>query len=431
MTSDIIMGIVIAILVLLSAFFSATETAFSFVNKIRIQHSVDNGNKKAKNALYVIENFDNALTTILICNNIVNLSCSSVATVLFTHVFNDLGPAIATGVITLLVLTFGEVIPKCLAKEHCDAFSLKTAGFLRVLMFILKPFVFIFLKLKSLALKIAGGSEDSPSVTENELKYIVESIEEEGVLEESESEMVRSALDFDEKTAEEILTPRVDVTFININDSQEKIKDIIIENRYSRIPVYEETVDHIVGILHTRDYLESLADGKAPDLHDIMQSPYFVFRTQQLSKILNAFKRTKIHLAIVTDEYGGTLGIVTMEDLLEEIVGEIWDEDEEIEHNYYKIGKGEFLVNGDIELDDLLALFDMDENAIESDSVTVGGFILEHAGTIPHKRQSIEADGFSFTVMEVKDQRILRVVVKKLDLQNEEQAEEKENSIDD
>ncbi|HCI60502.1 MAG TPA: HlyC/CorC family transporter [Ruminococcus sp.] len=419
------MGIVIAILVLLSAFFSATETAFSFVNKIRIQHSVDNGNKKAKNALYVIENFDNALTTILICNNIVNLSCSSIATVLCLNLFGDMGSAIATGATTLLVLTFGEVIPKCLAKEHCDAFTLKTAGLLRVLMFILKPFVFVFLKLKSLALKIAGGSEDSPSVTENELKYIVESIEEEGVLEESESEMVRSALDFDEKTAEEILTPRVDVTFINISDSQEKIKDIIIENRYSRIPVYEETVDHIVGILHTRDYLESLADGKAPDLRDIMQTPYFVFRTQQLSKILNAFKRTKIHLAIVTDEYGGTLGIVTMEDLLEEIVGEIWDEDEEIEHNYYKIGKDEFLVNGDIEIDDLLALFDMDEDAIESDSVTVGGFILEHAGTIPHKRQSIEADGFRFTVMEVKDQRIIRVVVKKLDTESEEQTEEK------
>lgn len=425
MTSDIIMGIVIAILVFLSAFFSATETAFSFVNKIRIQHSVDNGNKKAKNALYVIENFDNALTTILICNNIVNLSCSSIATVLCLNLFGDMGSAIATGATTLLVLTFGEVIPKCLAKEHCDSFTLKTAGLLRVLMFILKPFVFVFLKLKSLALKIAGGSEDSPSVTENELKYIVESIEEEGVLEESESEMVRSALDFDEKTAEEILTPRVDVTFINVSDSQEKIKDIIIENRYSRIPVYEETVDHIVGILHTRDYLESLADGKAPDLRDIMQTPYFVFRTQQLSKILNAFKRTKIHLAIVTDEYGGTLGIVTMEDLLEEIVGEIWDEDEEIEHNYYKIGKGEFLVNGDIELDDLLALFDMDEDAIESDSVTVGGFILEHAGTIPHKRQSIEADGFRFTVMEVKDQRIIRVVVKKLDTESEEQSEEK------
>lgn len=423
-TSDLIMGIVILALVLLSGFFSAAETAFSFVNKIRLQSSVDSGNKKAKNALYVIEHFDDALTTILICNNIVNLSSSSIATVLCIKLFGDIGSAIATGVTTLLVLTFGEILPKCLAKEHCDSFSVKTAASLRILMFLLTPFVFIFVKLKSLVIKISGGTKDSPSVTENELKYIVESIEEEGVLEEIESEMVRSALDFDEKTAEEIVTPRVDVVFININDSQDKIKDIIIENRYSRIPVYEETVDHIVGVLHTRDYLESLADGKAPDLRDIIQPPYFVFRTQQLSKILSAFKRTKVHIAIVTDEYGGTLGIVTMEDLLEEIVGEIWDEDEEIEHNYYKIGKGEFLVNGDIELDDMLALFDMDENSIESDSITVGGLILEHTDAIPHKRQNIETDGFRFTVMEVKDQRIIRVVVKKLDEVSEEQSEE-------
>ncbi len=420
MSGNIIMGITIGVLVLLSAFFSATETAFSFVNKIRVQQSVDKGNKKAKNTLYVIEHFDNALTTILICNNIVNLSCSSIATVLCLSLFGDIGSAVATGATTLLVLTFGEVIPKCLAKEHCDGFSMKTAGVLRTLMILLAPLVFVFVKLKSFAIKLAGGSKESPSVTENELKYIVESIEEEGVLEESESEMVRSALDFDDKTAEEILTPRVDVTFISVDDSQEKIKEIIIENRYSRIPVYENTVDHVVGILHTRDYLESLADGKAPAIREIMQNPYFVFKTQTLSNILNAFKRTKIHLAIVTDEYGGTLGIVTMEDLLEEIVGEIWDEDEEIEHSYYKIGKDEFLVNGDIELDDMLALFDMDEDSIESDSITVGGFILENSNTIPHKRQSITADGFRFTVMEVKDQRIIRVVVKKLNEASDE-----------
>ena len=187
----------------------------------------------------------------------------------------------------------------------------------------------------------------------------------------------------------------------------------------------EGTVDHVVGILHTRDYLERLADGKAPDVKELMQPPYFVFKTQQLSKILNAFKRTKIHLAVVTDEYGGTLGIVTMEDLLEEIVGEIWDEDEEIEHNYYKIGKGEFLVNGDMELEDMLGLFDMDEDSLECDSVTVGGYILEHAGTIPHKRDNIEADGFKFTIMEVKDQRILRVVVKKNDTSEENESDEK------
>lgn len=425
MNSNILMGIVIALLILLSAFFSATETAFSFVNKIRVQHAVENGDKKAAKVLYVIDHFDNALTAILICNNIVNLGCSSIATVLCLNIFGDIGSAIATGATTLLVLTFGEVIPKCLAKEHCDAFASKTAGILKFLTIILTPLVFIFMKLRAVALKIAGSSEDAPSVTENELKYIVESIEEEGVLEESESEMVRSALDFDETTAEEILTPRVDVVFINIEDSQQKIKEIIIENRYSRIPVYENTIDNIVGILHTRDYLESLADGKAPALKDIIQPPFFVFRTQQLSKILSSFKRTKDHMAIVTDEYGGTLGIVTMEDLLEEIVGDIWDEDEEIEHTYYKIGQDEFLVNGDIEIGDMLALFNMDDDVLESDSVTVGGLILEHAGTIPHKRESIETGGFRFTVMEVENQRIMRVVVKKMDEQTTEDDDKK------
>ena len=426
MDANITMGVVIFLLILLSAFFSAMETAFSFVNKIRIQQSAEDGNRRAKNAQYVIERFDNALTAILICNNIVNLGCSSIATVLCLNIFGDIGSAVATGVTTLLVLTFGEVIPKCLAKEHCDTFSLSTAGTLKVLMIVLTPLVFVFVKLKALALKIAGGHENAPSVTENELKYIVESIEEEGVLEESESEMVRSALDFDETTAEEILTPRVDVVFINVEDSPEKIKEIIIENRYSRIPVYENTTDNVIGILHTRDWLEALADGNVPALRDLLQAPYFVFKTQQLSKILSHFKRTKVHMAIVTDEYGGTLGIVTMEDLLEEIVGEIWDEDEEIERTHYKIGNNEYLVNGDFELDEMLELYDMDEDALDSDAVTVGGFILEHAGNIPKKRESIEADGFRFTVMEVENQRIMRVVVKKLDDAEGEKEKEDE-----
>lgn len=424
MEANIIMGVVILLLVMLSALFSAMETAFSFANKIRIQQNAEDGVRKAKNAQYVVERFDNALTAILICNNIVNLGCSSIATVLCLHIFGDIGSAIATGATTLLVLTFGEVIPKCLAKEHCDDFSMSTAGFLKVLMIVLTPLVFVFIKLKSLALKIAGGENDAPSVTENELKYIVESIEEEGVLEESESEMVRSALDFDETTAEEVLTPRVDVVFLNVEDSPEKIKEIIIENRYSRIPVYENTTDNIVGILHTRDWLEALADGKTPDLRELLQPAYFVFKNRKLSKILAHFKRTKVHMAIVTDEYGGTLGIVTMEDLLEEIVGEIWDEDEEIERTYYKIGNNEYLVNGDLELDQLLELYDMDEDALESDAVTVGGFILEHAGNIPKKRESIEADGFRFTVLEVENQRIMRVVVKKIDAEEPDENEE-------
>ena len=421
MDSTVTMGIIVAVLVAISGFFSATETSLSFANKIRIQQKADKNDKRAKTAMYVINNFDNVLTTILICNNVVNLSCSSIATVLCISLFGDIGSAVATGVTTFLVLTFGEILPKCFAKEHCDSFVMKTAGILKFLMLILTPLVFLFVKLKTFALKFVGSSGETPSVTENELKYIVESIEEEGVLEESESEMVRSALDFDEKTVEEILTPRVDVVTISIDETPENIKDIIIENRYSRIPIYEKTVDNIVGILHTRDYLEGLADGKAPKIKNMMVPPQFVFKTQQLSKTLSTFKRTKVHLAVVTDEYGGTLGIVTMEDLLEEIVGDIWDEDEEIEHGYYKTGKDEFLVNGDIEIDDMLALFDMDEGSLVSDSLTIGGFILENVGSIPKKRDFIEVDGFKFTVLEVKNQRIIRVLVKRIAEETEEE----------
>ncbi len=231
--------IVIILCILLSAFFSSVETAFSFVNKIRIQSYADDGNKKAKNVLYITEHFDNALTAILICNNIVNLGCSSLATVVCLEIFGNIGSAIATGATTFLVLTFGEIIPKCLAKEHAENYSLATAGMLKAITVVLTPIVFLFVKLKEGALKIAGTKAEQPSVTEDELKQIVENIEGEGVLEEDESEMVQSVLDFDDKTVLEILTPRVDMTAIDIMDPPEKLRHIIMESRYSRIPVYK------------------------------------------------------------------------------------------------------------------------------------------------------------------------------------------------
>lgn len=223
--------IVIILCILLSAFFSSVETAFSFVNVIRIQSYADDGNKKAKNVLYISNHFDKALTAILICNNIVNLGCSSLATVVCLEIFGDIGTAVATGATTLLVLTFGEIIPKCLAKEHCESYSLHTAGVLKAIMIVLTPVVFLFVKMKGLAIKIAGTKAEQPSVTEDELKQIVENIEGEGVLEEDESEMVQSVLDFDDKTVLEILTPRVDMTAIDITDSPEKLKHIIFESR--------------------------------------------------------------------------------------------------------------------------------------------------------------------------------------------------------
>lgn len=233
--------------------------------------------------------------------------------------------------------------------------------------------------------------------------------------------MVRSALDFDEKTAEEILTPRVDVTAIDIDESQENITEIIRTQRFSRIPVYKGTVDNIVGILHSWDYMDEIIRGKNPDLEKLIIKPQFIFRTQKLSAILANFRKKKLHIAIVTDEYGGTLGILTMEDLLEEIVGEIWDEDEEIEHDFTKISDTEYKVSGDMVLEDMLELFDKKLSDIDSDSITVGGFVFDILGTVPDEGEIFEHSGLSFNITKVKDRRIHSVIVKAIPNQEEVQ----------
>ncbi|MDD6225616.1 MAG: hemolysin family protein [bacterium] len=426
MDPNIIYAVAIAVCVMLSAFFSAIETAASFTNTIRMKNYAENGNKKAKTVLYILDHFDKSLTAILICNNVVNLSCSSIATLLCLNLFGDAGAAISTGATTLLVLTFGEIVPKCLAKEHCDAMMLRLGGFLKGITIILTPLIFIFIKIKELAIFVTGGSQQAPDVTEDELKSLVETIEEQGVLEESEREMVQSVLDFDEKTAIEILTPRVDVTAIDVDDDFKTIKEIVFENRYSRIPVYEDTIDHIIGILHTRDFVEELANGKTPDIRKLIQPAYFIFNTQKLSNILSEFKRKKLHIAVVTDEYGGTLGIVTMEDLIEEIVGEIWDEDEEIECMSTKIGDDEFILSCDMSVEDMLELFEMDAKNLENENLTVGGLILDAFGTVPKQGDSFEFHNLKIIVREVNSQRVVRAIVKRLpDKDKEENKEEK------
>ena len=411
MSTNGIYGVIIAVLILLSAFFSCVETAFSSANTIRLKSLIDNGNRRAKNALWVCDNFDKALTAILIGNNVVNLGCSSLATILCLNIFKNYGAAIATGATTLLVLIFGEVIPKCLGREMSDGIVLHTGLILKTLTYVLLPLVYFFTGIKTVFMKIAHIKKDSPSVTEDELKYIIESIEEEGILEEQESELVQSALEFDEKTAQEILTPRVDVTVIDIDDSVEEIHDLIIKERYSRIPVYENEIDNIIGILHTRDYLEKAIDGEV-DIRSMLTPAHFIYKNLKLSDILNDFRANKLHIAIVTDEYGGMLGIVTMEDLLEEIVGDIWDEDEDVEHTCTKLGEDKYLVSGDMELDELLELFEMkrDED-IESNSV--GGFIVEQFGDIPIRGQRIRYEDLIFTVKRVRNRRIISALAEK------------------
>lgn len=408
------MGILIFICVLLSAFFSATETAYSTVNTVRINHAAELGNKRAKRVVYITERYDNALTTILIGNNIVNIGCSSIATVLCMNLFGDAGAAISTGALTLIILTFGEIIPKCLAKEHAESISMATAGILRVLMTVLSPFVFCFMKLKQAALALVNKNDKTPSVTEDELKYIIDSIEEEGVLEQQERELVKSALDFDEKTVQEVLTPRVDVTAIDIDDDEDEIRKIIFDERYSRIPVYEKSIDNIVGVLHTRDYLEALANGKSVNLRDIIQPAYYVYKNKKLSYVLSAMKHKHHNLALVTDEHGGILGIVTIEDLVEELVGEIWDEDEEIEAPYKKVDDSTFELSGDYSLEDLAALLSIRESEFDSESVSLGGWIFERLGKIPNDGEAFEFNGYKFKILDVSEQRITLVSVTRI-----------------
>lgn len=407
-----LMAVVIMVLVMCSAFFSGTETAFSSVSRIRIKNKAENGDKRAQKALYVAENYDKALSTILVGNNVVNILASSLATIMFVSFLGDaVGTIMSTVVLTLVVLVCGEVLPKNLAIENNEKICLSSAQVLIFLMAVFTPLTFLLLKLSKLA-KSLSGKNNSPSVTEDELKFIVESIEEEGVLEEQESELVQSALDFDEKTAYDILTPRVDLTALSLDCDTESAKEIILRERYSRIPVYKDNIDNIIGILHTRDFLEALLEDKSPDLSHMIQPAYYIYRSKKLSALLADFRHKKLHIAIVTDDYGGTLGIVTMEDLLEQLVGDIWDEDEEVEHKYKKIAENEYEISGDMNIDDMLELIDKDDKYIDSDNKSVGGWVIEQIGDIPVSGSSFDYKELSITVEKVEDQRVTSVKIK-------------------
>ncbi len=409
---DTIMITAVLVLVACSAFFSSTETAVNSCSRPRLQNMLEKEIKGSDKALKFLDEYDKTITTLLIGNNIVNIAASSIAAILCTKIWGNYGAAISTGLLTLLILTFGEIIPKCYAKQNSEILLTRFSGIVYFLMVILTPLSLLFIKINTFALKITGSKEEAPSVTEDELKYIIESIEEEGVLEEAESEMVQSALEFDEKTVLEILTPRVDVVSIDINDPVDEIKKTISNERFSRIPVYEDNIYNIIGILYTRDYLEALTQGKTPNIRELMQPPYFVYKTRKLSALLADFKRKRMHIAIVADEYGGILGIATMEDLLEELVGDIWDEDEEIEQQYKKLSENCYEVSGDMQVEDLLELFDIPEKEVDTDSQSVGGWVFEKLGIIPKKNQTLELNGLQIKVAEVKDKRINKLIIK-------------------
>ncbi len=401
-----------AVLLAFSAFFSASETAFSSVNLLRIRNMAEDGNARAKTALKLSGSFDKLLSTILIGNNVVNIATSSLMTVIATGLFGPGGVAIATGVATLLILTFGEILPKSFAKENSEKIVLLSAPLLDLLCTLLTPLSMFFIWLRGIFTK-GGDGEKAPTITEQELMYMLGTIQEEGVLEEQEKDLVQSALEFDETTVQEIITPRVNMVALDVEDSREEILNTVIGERYSRLPVYEGTIDNIVGMVQSRDILEKMIQGGEIDLRAMMSDVMFIHRTMKISNLLGQFQKAKSHMAVVIDDYGGTLGLVTMEDLLEELVGEIWDEDDEVVTEYTDLGENTYEVSGDMNIEEFFDAIGYAPRGFESNYNTMNGWALEQLEHIPQVGETFTYDMLTVTVEEMDDQRITKLKVKK------------------
>lgn len=396
--------ILIIVAMIFSALFSSCETAFSSVNKIRLKNYAAQGDKRAEKALKIANSFEDALTTVLVGNNIVNITMASVSTVLFTTLFGSGAVGISTAVTTVLVLIFGEILPKSYAKENAERLSLFFAGPLSFLIILFKPIIFIFNKLAS----ILKNGKVEPSVTEDELKYIIEEIEEQGVLEEQEGDLVRSALDFDEITVNEILIPRVKVIGVEKNASIDEIKSLFIDEMYSRLPVYDKSLDNIIGMITNKRFFKMLAQG-GNDITEIIQDVAHFSDLKLISEALRDMQRSKTHLAVVLDQYGGTKGIVTMEDIIEELVGEIYDENDEVIPSIVKISENEYEVSGDLSISDMLDQLGLDEDMIESTYTSVGGWVTELLEHIPEQNETAEYGAFKITVLQVKEQSVEKI----------------------
>ena len=405
MDDHIRISVILVFLVLISAFFSAAETAYTSANRIRLKSRAENGSKRAERALKIIEGYDKTLTTILIGNNIVNILTSSLATVLCIELFGERGTLISTVAVTMIVLIFGEILPKTIAKLNAESFACTISGIIRFLTVIFTPLSAFFILLQKGAGKLFGRGKGAVSMTEQELIQMIDEIEDEGVLEEQESDLVRSALEFDETLVSAIITPRVNVAAAEINTGVEELRDLFISEGYSRIPVYEKTIDHIVGIVKHKDFFERLVRGDSFYVRDIVQETMFVPSLMKISDVMKKMQRSKIHLAVVVDQYGGTEGIVTLEDIMEELVGEIWDENDEVTSPVRFVSENIFETSGEVSVNDFNRCF-KDRFEINSDSNTLGGWVYELFGRIPKEGESVETEDLRITVLTREELRV-------------------------
>ncbi|MBR2617215.1 MAG: HlyC/CorC family transporter [Clostridia bacterium] len=422
MTSDSIpiVCVVLVILIVLSGMFSATETAYSSINRIRIKALMSEGNKKARNVNDFIERYDSMLSTVLIGNNIVNITATSLSTLLFVFLLKgneSLAATLSTVVLTVVILLFGEITPKMLAKKNPERFAMATVGFMRFIFVLLYPLNLIFMGWKWLVGKIFRAKEEQ-GITEEELLVIVDEAEKNGDLTDQETQLISSAIEFTDLDVGDVLVPRVNVIAVEKSTPMEEIKKMFLEYEFSRIPVYEENIDTIIGIIHEKDFFSAYFRGDT-DVSAILTKVVFATPHMKISSLLNKLQREKVHLAIVTDEYGGTKGLVTMEDILEELVGEIWDEHDEVVNLFTALSDNEYAVDGNAPLHDFFDLVEMD-GADEFEATTVGGWVTEQMERIP-----VEGDFFDYKHLhlEITKTDSRRVIEVKLTVNEKEEEE--------
>jgi len=403
----------ILVLVFLSAFFSSSETALTTVNKIRMKNLAENGDKRAAKVLKVTSDSGKMLSAILIGNNIVNIGASSIATILAIDIFGDIGSGIATGVLTIIILIFGEVSPKTMATIKADSFSLAIASIIDVLMFILTPVIFIINKLASgvLFLLRVNPNDIDNTMTEDEIRTIVDESQESGAIEDEEREMIHNVFDFGDSLAKEVMIPRIDMTFVEADASYEELIDIYRENKYTRYPVYDESTDYIIGIINMKDVI-LMDDSTEFSIRKIIREPYFTYEHKNTADLFLEMRKSSIPLAIVLDEYGVTAGMITLEDLLEEIVGEIRDEyDSDEEDAIEQLSEYEYLVLGSTNLDDVNDALDLDFESDDYD--TIGGYCLQLLDHLPQENETIfTEDDVVIKIKEVDKNRIERIYIR-------------------
>lgn len=404
---------VIIILLFLAAYFATAETAFASVSRVKLKTRLDRGDGRAKKALRVLDNFDRAITTILIGTNIVHIVIAAMVTVFVTRKWGVSVVTVSTVVTTIAVFFIGEMLPKSIAKKYSERMALSTAGSLCFFMSVFGPMAAVLTAIGKQAARLTRGDPEV-SVTEDELYDIIEDMTDEGSLDTERGELVSSALSFADVTAETVLTARVDVAAVDVNWDRDALLAFIKDQRHSRLPVYEGTIDHIIGVLQIRKYLKAyIRTGEAPDLRSLLDEAYFVHRSMKIDELLPVMSTRKLNLAIVTDNYGGTLGIVTVEDILEELVGEIWDEDDEVEENFVPLGGGRYEVDAEMTVGEVFDRLKLDIGKFEPDLEykLMGEWAYERFDRIPSERDSFSSGDLLVTVSRMRQNRIVKLIV--------------------